>query len=211
MISNASKRNKPLSSHQLLMKGESDNPRQFAYSKLGKDLHRGRFSHIIAEHPVIVCSFIGIIVVLIILCTTLVHDVHYDERDNLWATYTLLIIACITFLVALTSLMFGPFSLMLISETGDVLFFLKLIITGHSWEEIGRIMNSYLFQRGIWSTNSYFYDGQQCYDLFVLYSQKFTDPVIQTFIEQAKNKVVESISTEWDKTQVPNKSQSSNA
>lgn len=90
----------------------------------------------------------------------------------------------------------------------DGLFFLKLIATGYSWEQIGRIMNSYLFQRGLWWSNSCIYDGQQCYVLFINYTKCCNDSNIQPFIEQTQAKVAENMSLKWDRIQFPNELQS---
>lgn len=179
----------PDSPHQMLMKGESDNPRKLTCSKLGKDLGRGRISHAIAEHPWTAPCLIGLIVIITILSGAILYYTQYNPSDNRLVMYLILIIVCTPVLLRLLAFMFDPISIRLISETDDALFFLKLIIKGHSWEEIGEIMNSYLFERGIWPTDSYFYDGQQCYDLFDLYSQKCTDPAILAFIQQTKKKL----------------------
>lgn len=90
----------------------------------------------------------------------------------------------------------------------DGLFFLKLIATGYSWEEKGRVLSSYLFQRGLWWSNSCFYDGKQCYYLFVRYPQSCTDSNMQLFIEQTKNEVAENMAIKWDRIHIPNGVQS---
>ncbi|BAP73662.1 hypothetical conserved protein [Kluyveromyces marxianus] len=178
-----------------LIKEGSENYPQLSRSKLGKELGRSRFSHAKAEHPRALKCFIFFFVLIIVCIGAFVLDVRNGRGDYL-LIYILLSSVCITGCRICVDVIILTIT---IHETDDALFFLKLIAAGYSWEEVGRIMNSYLFQKGLWWTNSFFYDGQHCYNIFVRYSKRCTDPVIQVFIEQAKHKLAESVAQQWDR------------
>ncbi|BAO38531.1 hypothetical conserved protein [Kluyveromyces marxianus DMKU3-1042] len=186
-----------------LIKEGSENYPQLSRSKLGKDLGRGRFSHPTAEHPWAYASSIASIVIMIVSIGAIVHDVRSERQSILPLFYLLLCVVCFLVGGVCMAIMFDPIPTSRISEAQDALFFLKLIATGHSMDEVGRFMNSYFYQRGIWWTDSYFYDGKQCYDFFVRYSKSCSDPVIEPFIEQAKSKLTESVALQWEAIQVP--------
>ncbi|QGN18397.1 protein PRM9 [Kluyveromyces marxianus] len=184
-----------------LTKGESDIHPHLSRSKLGKDLGRSGFSHAKAEHPWLYACSIGSIVLIPVFIIATVQEVRNGDKESILPLfYVFLILACFGVLLSCVLAMLEPIS---ISETDDALFFLKLIAAGHSWDDIGRIMNSYFFERGLWWTNSYFYHGQQCYYFFSRYSKSCTDPAIQVFIEQAKSKLTESMTQQWDRIQLP--------
>ena len=189
-----------------LIKEESDNPPQLGRSKLGKELGRSRFSHAKAEHPSAVTCSIGLIVLMIVFIRAASHEIGKGVQGSLLPVfYIFLILACFGAWLVCVVTIFDSISIDLISETDDALFFLKLIATGYSWEEVGRIMNSYFYQRRLWPTNSYFYDSKQCYNFFVSYSKECSDPVIEPFIEQAKRKLTEIMAQRWDRIELPDK------
>ncbi len=195
-----------ISADSPLTKGESKNHPQLSRSKLGKDLGRSIFAHAKAEHPWLHACMIGLLVLMIVFIGAFVHvfrNVKGDDLPRFLFLFTFLSLACLLALPSCLLLMVEPVPMKLIGETDDAFFFLKLIAAGHSLDEVGEIMNSYLFQRGIWWTNSYFYDGRMCYNFFVRYSKDCTDPAIQVFIEQAKSKLTESIAQQWDRIQLP--------
>ena len=136
---------------------------------------------------------------MIVSISAIVLDVRSERESILPLFYLLLCMVCILVWGVCMSIMFDPIPRSLISEAEDAIFLLKLIATGYSMDEVGRIMNSYLFKRKIWWTNSYFYDGKQCYKFFVHYSRICTDPVIHVFVEQANHKLAESLAQEWDR------------
>ncbi|BAO38529.1 DUP super family [Kluyveromyces marxianus] len=187
-----------------LMKEGSENPPQLSRSKLGKDLGRGRFSHAKAEHPWAYASSIASIVIMILFIVAAVQEIRNGDEESILPLFHLLLsVVCFIVGAICMGIMFDPIPTSRISEAQDALFFLKLIATGHSWDEVGRIMNSYLFERGIWWTNSCFYDSEQCYNFFVSYSKGCADPAIEPFIEQAKSKLAESMAVQWEEIQVP--------
>lgn len=128
------------------MKEGSENPPQLSRSKLGKDLGRSRFSHAKAEHPWAYACSIGSIVLILVSIGAIVQEVRNGEGEDRLPIYLILIAACSLVLFVFTVVISQPISII---ETDDALFFLKLIAAGYSWDEVGRIMNSYLFERGI--------------------------------------------------------------
>lgn len=199
---------KPASPCQLLTEGESDNLSQLSYSQLGRDLHRGIFSHSIAEHPTGALWLRGLILIIIILSGGIVYYSHSNVSEDGAIVCSVLICVCLLVMGATMLFMILTPTQEILHNPDDGLFFLKLIATGYSWEQIGRIMNSYLFQRGLWWSNSCIYDGQQCYVLFINYTKCCNDSNIQPFIEQTQAKVAENMSIKWDRIQFPNELQS---
>ncbi|QEU58738.1 hypothetical protein KDRO_A07620 [Kluyveromyces lactis] len=189
---------------QLLTEGELDNVSQLSYSQLGRDLHRGRFSHSIAEHPTGALWLTGLILIIIILSGGIVYYSHSNVSEDGAIVCSVLICVCLLVMGAIMLFMVATPSQEILHNPDDGLFFLKLIATGYSWEQIGRIMNSYLFHRGLWWSNSCIYEGQQCYDLFISYTKCCTDSNMQRFIEQTQAKVAENMALKWDRIQIPN-------
>ena len=181
------------------IKEGSENYPQLSRSKLGKELGRSRFSHAKAEHPRAYACFTFFFVLIIVCIGAFVLDVRNGRGDYL-LIYILLSSVCIAVCRICVDVIILTIT---IHETDDALFFLKLIAAGYSWDKVGRIMNSYLFERGIWWTNCYFYDSKQCYSFFVSYSKECTDPVIQIFIEQTKRKLSERMAQRWEGIQLP--------
>lgn len=184
-----------------LIKEGSENYPQLSRSKLGKELGRSRFSHSKAEHPWAVACSIGLIVLMIVFIRAASQKINKGVDGSLLPVfYIFLFLGCFGVWMVCVVAIFEPISIL---ETDDALFFLKLIAAGYSWEDIGRIMNSYFFERGIWWTNSYFYHGQQCYNFYSTYSERCTDPTIKPFIEQARRKLAESMAQRWDRIELP--------
>ena len=191
-----------------LIKEGSENYPQLSRSKLGKELGRSRFSHAKAEHPWALKCFIFFFVLMIVFIAAFVHDFRNVKGDDDFPVtvrlYPIIFMLSSTVWPVAVSVMFVPIPTHVIYRPDDALFFLKLIAAGHSWEDIGRIMNSYFYQRRLWWTNSYFYDGQQCYKFFVRYSKECDDPTIKPFIEQTKRKLSERMAQRWEGIQLPN-------
>ena len=195
----------PFSPDRPLMKGESDNHPQLSRSKLGKERYGGSsVSYSIAEHPTAFRFLIGTVLTIALLICAIVYYSVYSPSENGVGVCIFLLVFSIIAICLIMAIIFGkPVTSDILKTPDDALFFLKLIATGHSWDEVGRIMNSYLFERGIWWTNSCFYDSEQCYNFFVSYSKGCADPAIEPFIEQAKNKLTESMAVQWEEIQVP--------
>ncbi|QGN18401.1 protein PRM9 [Kluyveromyces marxianus] len=182
-----------------LMKERSENPPQFSRSKLGKERYGGSVSYSIAQHPTAFRCLIGTILIIAISVCVIVYNSDSSTSGDAAVFCLFLILMCIVAIFIIMAIMCSPVTSEILKNPDDALFFLKLIATGHSWDEVGRIMNSYLFERGIWWTNSYFYDSEQCYNLFVSYSKDCADPAIEPFIDQAKSKLTESMAQRWDR------------
>lgn len=179
-----------------------DSP-QLGCSKLGRELYRDRISYSLGEHPNAVVCLIGIILIIAALFSDIVNNSHSRASKYRVAGRSLLIFLCIVVVYYIVGFVICPNTYGLLSNPDDALFFLKLVTTSYSWDEKGRIMNSYLFQREICSTSSYFYNGQQFYDFFVSYSKSCTDPVIQVFIKHAKSNLGKIMGRQWDRIELP--------
>ncbi|QGN18403.1 protein PRM8 [Kluyveromyces marxianus] len=179
-----------------LMKEGSESYLQLSRSKLGKELYGSNVSYSIAEHPTAFRYLIGtILTIVILICAILNHS-------EVLVCSILLFLSIVAMCLILIYMAYWS-KCELLKNPDDLLFFLKLVAAGHSWEDIGRIMNSYLFQKGLWWTNCYFYDSKECYSFFVSYSKECTDPVIQIFIERTKRKLSERMAQRWEGIQLP--------
>ena len=190
----------PFSPDRPLMKGESDNHPQLSRAKLGKERYGGSsVSYSIAEHPTALRFLIGtVLTIALLICAIVYYSVYSPSENGVGVCIFLLVFSILIAICFIIAIFCKTVTSDILKTPDDALFFLKLIATGHSWDEVGRIMNSYLFERGIWWTNSYFYDSEECYKLFVSYSKGCADPAIEPFIEQAKNKLAESLAQRWE-------------
>ncbi|QGN14267.1 protein PRM8 [Kluyveromyces marxianus] len=190
----------PDSPYHPLTKEGPDNTPQLSRSKLGKERYGGSsVSYSIAEHPTAFRFLIGtVLTIALLICAIVYYSVYSPSENGVGVCIFLLVFSIIIAIGFIIAIFCKTVTSDILKTPDDALFFLKLIATGHSWDEVGRIMNSYLFERGIWWTNSYFYDSEQCYDLFVIYSKGCADPAIEPFIEQAKSKLAESLAQRWE-------------